>query len=159
MLSNDQVKEKLAQRFYNKRRLGVPTDGRGSSPEIDIQSGLAEKFVADYLNCDFNCDVLDGNDGHYDFIYKGYKVDVKWMGWLKDTKEPRNAGRIIVDLHKLGVADIYVAVSGSEDKGYKILGWCWKEDLKNEPLWKSTFPDQNGIFERYAIHTNKLRKL
>jgi len=159
MLTNEEVKEKLAERFYNKRRLGVLTDDRGSSAENDIQSGLAEKYAADFLGCEFNCDVLDGNDGHYDFIYKGYKTDVKWMGFLRGTKEPRNSGRIIVDIHKLGIADIYIAVAGSEETGYKILGWCWREELKNEPLWKSNFPDQNGKYERYAIHTSKLRKI
>ena len=91
-------------------------------------------------------------------IYKGYKLDVKWMGWVQETKTPRNAGRIIVDLHKL-TSDIYVAVSGCERNGFKILGWCWKQDLLDQPLWRSKYPDQKGKFERYAIHTSKLRSL
>lgn len=157
-LSYDQIKYNLKQRYYNKRRLGVDKGSRGGSPETDLQSGLAEYHVSKVLGCQCNFDVLDGNDGGFDMTYKGYKVDVKWMGWYKDTNTPRKFGRIIVDLHKL-TSDIYVAVAGSEDTGFTILGWCWKEDLLKEPIWRSNYPDQNGKYERYAIHTSKLRKL
>ena len=61
-------------------------------------------------------------------VYKGYKIDVKWLGWYKGTKIPRTSGRIIVDIHKL-TSDIYIAVSGCEKEGFNILGWCWKQDL------------------------------
>lgn len=158
LLTYTQIKENLKQRYWNKRSLGVPTDSRGNSEEVDLQAGLAEYHVAQVLHCPFNSDVLNGNDGGFDMLYKGYKLDVKWIGWIKGTKQPRLSGRIIVDLDKL-TSDIYVAVSGSESDGFNILGWCWKEDLLNEPIWKSTFPDKSGRYERYAIHTNKLRKL
>lgn len=157
-LSYDQIKENLKQRYWNKRGLGVPIDSRGGSEEVDLQSGLAEYYVAQMLHCEFNSDVLDGNDGGFDMLYKGYKLDVKWMGWVKETNTPRASGRIIVDLDKL-TSDIYVAVAGSESTGFKILGWCWKQDLLDEPIWKSAYPDKTGRYERYAIHTNKLRKL
>lgn len=157
-LSYSQIKNNLEQRYWNKRRLGVDKGERGGSPETDIESGLAEYHVATVLGCQCNFDVLDGNDGGFDMVYKGYKVDVKWLGWYKDTKTPRKSGRIIVDLHKL-TSDIYVAVSGCEKEGFKILGWCWKQDLLDQPIWKSNYRDQNGKYERYAIHTNKLRKL
>lgn len=156
-LSYDQIKYNLEQRYWNKRRLGVEKDSRSNSPEVDVQSGLAEYFVSKTLGCECNFDVLDGNDGGYDMIYKGYKVDVKWLGWYKDTKETRKSGRIIVDLHKL-TSDIYIAVSGCEQEGFKIQGWCWKQDILDQPLWKSNYRDKNGLYERYAIHTSKLRK-
>lgn len=157
-LSYEEIKHNLAERYYNKRRLGVDKGSRGGSAETDVESGLAEYHVAKILGCQCNFDVLSGSDGGYDMIYKGNLLDVKWMGFLKGSKEPRKSGRIIVDLHKLS-ADIYVAVAGCEAVGFTILGWCWKEDLLNEPLWISDYPDQNGKYERYAIHTNKLRKL
>ena len=43
--------------------------------------------------------------------------------------------------------------------GFNILGWCWKQDLLDQPIWKSDYRDQNGKYERYAIHTSKLRNL
>jgi hypothetical protein len=157
-LSLQEVKSLLAERYYNKRRLGVKVDSRGGSPEVDIESGVAEYFVAQRLGCECNLEITDGNDGGYDMIYKGYTLDVKWLGWRKGTKEPRQSGRIIVDTHKL-TAKIYVAVAGCERDGFTIKGWCWDTDLKNEPIWKSDYPDQNGSYDRYAIHTSKLRSI
>ena len=57
-LSYDQIKHNLEQRFWNKRRIGVISDSRGGSPETDIQSGLAEYHVANFLGCECNFDVL-----------------------------------------------------------------------------------------------------
>jgi hypothetical protein len=159
MLSDFEIRKRLAQRYTHKRELGVPAGNRKSSVNTDINSGFAEKCAADYLGCEFNCDVLDGNDGHYDFIYKEKKVDAKWLGKYGDTDEPRTSGRIIVDIHKLGIADIYVAVSGSEEVGFRCVGWCSKDDLLKEPMWTSNYPDENGIYKRYALHTSKLWKM
>lgn len=158
LLDYSQIKYQLAERYNNKRRLGIHPGSRPSSEENDIQSGLAEYYASQVLGCKCNFDVLNGSDGGFDFIYKNYKVDVKWLGWLKGTRIPRNSGRIIVDLHKL-TADIYVAVCGDESSGFNISGWCWADDLKNAPIWISNYPDDRGVYERYAIHTRDLRSL
>jgi hypothetical protein len=159
MLTNSEIREKLAQRYIHKRELGVIAGNRKSSIGTDINSGFAEKCAADYLGCEFNCEVLDGSDGHYDFIYKDKKVDVKWLGKNSHTDDPRTSGRIIVDKHKIGIADIYIAVSGSEEIGFYCVAWCTREDLLSSPIWKSNYPDENGIYERYAVHTNYARKM
>jgi hypothetical protein len=159
-LNEEEVLAKnLGERYKHKRELGVKKDVRGGSEEIDIESGFAEKHACDEFGCKFNSEILDGNDGGYDFIYKNNKVDVKWLGFLKGTKEPRKAGRIIVDLHKINRADIFIAVSGSRKNSFKSIGWCTQKDLLNHARWKSDFPDENGEYWRYAIHSKELKDI
>lgn len=158
-MTNDELKSAIAERHIHKRELGVPIDARGSSIKTEIESGLAEKYACDELGCEFNIEIFDGNDGGFDLIYRGYSIDVKWLGISKQDAQPRTNGRIIVDVKKIDRCDLYIAVSGSENRGFKCVGWCTREDLLNAPKWKSDYPDIYGNYMRYAMHTRFLREM
>lgn len=158
-MTNEEAKKIFGERFTNKRKNGVALDARGGSKETDIVSGLAEKFACEFFGCEPNYEILDGGDKGYDFIYKGYKVDVKWLGVYEGTNRPRKEGRIIIDRFKINRADIFIGVSGSEFAGFRCVAWCTKEDLLKEPIWRSAYPDKNNDYYRYAMHTKNARKI
>ena len=155
----EEAKEAFRERYNNKRRDGVPIDARGASEENDVVSGLAEKFACEYFGSEPNYETLKGGDEGYDFVYRGYKIDAKWLGVYKGTQIPRKEGRIMIDRFKIDKADLFVGVSGSESFGFRCVAWCTKEDLLKEELWRSSYPDKNNDYFRYAIHTKKARKM
>ena len=154
------LEDQIVQRYTHKRAIGVPEYKRGNmdSKENEIESGFAEKFACEYLGQPFNNKITDRGDNGIDCIFKGYTVDAKWMGMVDNTTTPRDSGTIIVDLGKLR-ADIYIAVAGSRQIGFTILGWCSAWELMAEPWFKTKYIDKNGRKYRYGIHTSKLHHI
>jgi hypothetical protein len=158
-MTKDEIKAKLAARYTHKRELGVKPDSRGgiASEKTDVQSGLAEFWACNRLGVRCNLQIMDGGDNGVDGVYQGQTFDVKWLG-LRPDGSPRQTGRIIVDLGKLR-ADLYIAVTGSEKRGYVMCGWCTAGDLVASVPFKAPYPDKKGRKIRYAVHTKDLRPM
>lgn len=139
-------------RWQAKRERGIAsarTDGSLTDPETDRQAFAAERAAAELLGCRFNDTIYADGDGGHDFVF-GLTVEVVWLGCYAGSLTPRSAGHLIIspaEPHRW--ADIYVVMAGSEEAGFRCLGWTTHKQLSRE---RKDF----GYGERFAMHTKEL---
>lgn len=153
------IEQSIANRYLHKREIGIPTDRRGDidAIESEIESGMAEKYACEFFGQPFDSAVYDAGDCGWDFLIGELTADAKWLGMCKNGR-PRQSGRVIVDVGKLR-ADLYVAVSGSRNTGFHLVGWCTSDELVYSPWFVTKYPDKRGRNYRYAIHTADMHSI
>lgn len=115
-------------RYDNTRNLGgfdmagdrVP---RGDPRWTHQMAGAAEYLVSLFLGVPFDFRI-NAPDPGYDFILPdGRKVDVKWT--------PRADGKLLcaLDARSVGVADLYILVTGDDPKSLVIRGYATSAEL------------------------------
>ncbi len=143
-------------RWEAKRKAGISpvrSDGSLTSAETDTQAFGAEREAAKLLGCKFNDAVYSGGDGGHDFEFS-LSVEVYWIGVDEKTGTPRQSGHLIVNPHEpWRWADLYVVMAGSEQSGYKCLGWTTHKKLTSDE--QRNF----GYGPRFAMHTSKLEPI
>ena len=146
----------LAQcRYLSKRVAGkspIRSDGSLCTDENDIQSTAAEYFVSQQFGCPFNASISSVGDGGCDFKLE-ISVEVIWLGVNRDgsPRTPEDGCHLIVNPHEPHRwADVYVAVSGTVEGGFKIVGWTTHKALEKQP--KKDF----GYGERFAMKASSL---
>lgn len=139
-------------RWQAKRERGIAAarkDGSLTDPETDRQAFAAERAAAELLGCRFNDAIYADGDGGHDFVF-GLTVEVVWLGCYAGTRNPRSEGHLIIspaEPHRW--ADIYVVMAGSEETGFRCLGWTTHKQL-------SKLRKDFGYGERFAMHTRDL---
>lgn len=142
-------------RWRAKRQRGLDgtrSDGSETDPEIDRQAFAAEREAANLLGCRFDDAIYEDGDGGHDFVF-GLTVEVVWLGYVKGTKTPRDQGHLIISpAEPWRWADIYVVMAGSDEQGFRCLGWTTHLKLSRQ---RQDF----GYGERFAMHTNDLEPI
>ena len=119
-------------------------DGSSCNAEQDILGAGAEFAVGKYYGWQANFEILQYGDDGYDFLIGERKIDVKWTSGVLPDGKPRSQVRLIVNPGD-APSDVYISVTGSHKKGYRILGWTTREALVELP--KHNF----GWGEKYAM--------
>lgn len=107
-------------------------DGSACNAEQDITGAGAEWAVGRHYDWTPNFDILEYGDNGFDFFVHGKKIDVKWTSNVNQKGEPRTSVSLIVNPNDQP-SDIYISVTGSLKKGYRILGWTTRKRLEELP--------------------------
>lgn len=122
--------ERQGDRYELKRRAGISpvrADGSLTSRENDVQATAAERFACSYLGVPFRAHItVRGDDEPNARLSDGRSVDIKWLG-VDARGLPRFTGNVIVNPEDKP-RDLYVLVAGHTDTGFRVMGYCDREE-------------------------------
>jgi len=159
-MTTEEILARAYTRHYNLEKHGRGYNVNRSEYEeyyILEQSIRAEIFAAEYFRVEYRfLDERCGDDGYDLVLYSGAKVDIKWLGCYPNSMTPRREGYIHYPATKPMSANFYVAVSGTNDTGFKMIGWCNRKEFRQEYYTGNKRKDGSNL--SYSIHTSKLHK-